>query len=97
MNKIFYDINESNIFIDLYDFQFYFSSESLKNKFIREYEDYIEKEKIKLDTRYKMNIDRNFFLISLYKQIECRGYRIYFKKKKIKEEWVSIDYIIIEE
>lgn len=84
MNKIFYNINESNIFVEVGLLKFYFSSETLKNRFLREYNKYIEEEKIKLDTRYKMNIDKDFFIISLYRQIESRGERIYLNNKLVE-------------
>lgn len=92
MNKIFYNINESDIFVEIELFRFYFSSETLKNRFLREYEKYIKEEKVKLDTRYKMNIEKDFFILSLYKQIEPRGFKVYHTGKIIKEDFVVVCY-----
>lgn len=56
---------------------FYFSSNFYKRKFAETIENYIENETFKLQIKYNVNINFDIlFLISYYKKIEKRGFRI---------------------
>lgn len=91
--KIFYNINESDIFVEYLGLKFYFSSEFNYNRFLSNVLNYIENEKMKNNIKYKVegNFDR-FYAISFYKKIEKRGFRIENNLQKFKELKFS-DYI----
>lgn len=75
---IYLNINESDYFFKHKGLIFYFSSEFYKKKFIDEIESYISTETLKLQGKYNMNINFDLlFMISLYKKIEKRGFRVY--------------------
>lgn len=72
------NLKESEYYFKYKGLRFYFSSEFYKNKFITEVENYIETETLKIQVKYNININFDIlFMISLYKKIEKRGFRIY--------------------
>lgn len=74
---IYYDLNESTYIFKIDNLEFYFSSEFYKNKFIENYESFILTETLKLNNKYKCKLDaKTMFLITLYKKIETRGFKI---------------------
>ena len=80
------NLNESEYFLKYRGLIFYFSSEFYKKKFADNIQNYIENETFKLQVRYNININFDeLFMISLYKKIEKRGFRIYdeLNKKEI--------------
>lgn len=84
-NGIELNIKESIYKATVNDLEFYFSSELYLNKFISEKNLFINVESIKLKNKYKIDIDGSlYFLISLYKRIEKRGF--YIKNLKDNKE-----------
>ena len=80
---IYYDLNESEYFFKYKGLIFYFSIEFYKKKFAEEISNFIETETFKLQVKYNMNINFDIlFMISLYKKIEKRGFRIYDEENK---------------
>ena len=71
------DINESDIFCIYNDYKLYFTSEYTKNRYVREVEDYIYLEEIKIKNRYDLDIDlKNYLSIAYYKKIQKKGFRV---------------------
>lgn len=94
--NIYLDINDSDYIVSVNDYNFYFSSEFYRDKFLTIKENYVELENKKLKTRLNVNVDFNLiFLISLYKKIEKRGFKIINNKtnKEIKANDIFIDII----
>lgn len=82
MAKIFHDINLSEYFVDCDSYRLYFSSELYKRNFLKRIDDYKKEELTKLKIRYRI-AEKNhietinkILIISLYKKIEKRGYKI---------------------
>ena len=89
-SKIYYDINESDIYLDLCNARFYFSSSFNKDRFLQGYMKFIKEEEDKIIAKYKVKISIRFYLlISYYIRIEKRGFLI----KKYGEK--NNDYDII--
>lgn len=87
MNKIYQDINESNIYIQIGSYKFYFSSDFLKEKFLRLKDNFIKEESLKLNNRYEIELNcTDYLLISLYKKVEKRGFKVYFSTLEIKPD-----------
>lgn len=77
-NKVCLNINESEYMTTFGGFNFYFSSNFYKEKFEREVQKYIEEEELKINNKYKTQINVSLYLaISLYKKIEKRGFRVF--------------------
>ena len=75
--KIYYDLTESNEFVELLQSRFYFSSSFNKERFLKGYEDYIKEEENKIKAKYGINISiRYYLLIAYYIKIEKRGFYI---------------------
>lgn len=73
---------------------FFFSSLSYRKKFIENVDKYVVEQEMKLQKRYGFqNAFTLYFMISLYKQIEKRGFKIYdsVRKKDIKQDDILID------
>lgn len=77
------NLNESEYYFKYKGLVFYFSSEFYKNKFANEITNYNETETLKLQVKYNININFDIlFMLSLYKKIEKRGFRIYDEENK---------------
>lgn len=77
------NLNESEYYFKYKGLVFYFSSEFYRNKFSNEIINYIETETFKIQVKYNININFDILLmISLYKKIEKRGFRIYDEENK---------------
>ena len=75
--KIFYDLTESNVYVELLETRFYFSSSFNKERFLSGYEAYIKEEEDKIIAKYKVLISIRFYLlIAYYLKIEKRGFYI---------------------
>lgn len=91
---VYNDINESTYKFDIEKLTFYFSSNFYKEKFIKEYVNFINNETIKLKVRYKCNIKCDeMLLLLLYKKIEKRGFRVLYNNHLIND-WYDIDLYI---
>lgn len=77
---IYLDLNESEYKISVSGLVFYFSSQFYLDKFSKNVKEFIKEETIKINVKYKVNIDLTIYLmIAFYKKIEKRGFRIYDK------------------
>ncbi len=86
MNKIFYNIVESEYYFTFNDLKFYFSSIFYRDNFIKRFKEYLEKEQSILQNKYKMNIDFSIILLlKLYISIEKRGFYVFYKGKELKQ------------
>lgn len=75
--KVFYDLTESNEFVELLQTRFYFSSSFNKDRFLSGYENYIKEEEDKIKSKYGIKISiRYYLLIAFYIKIEKRGFYI---------------------
>ena len=81
-----YSLEDSPFFLRINDFMFYFTSKFYMDKFNKEYKDYIRDETLRLNVRYKMmGYADEMLLLSFYKIIEKRGFKVLFLGKEIKE------------
>lgn len=81
---IYHDIDESNYFFTFDKLTFYFSSMFYKEKFLKTHKEFLKEESIKLKTRYKCTVDFDYMiLLLLYKNIEKRGFRVYYYNKRL--------------
>ena len=91
MNIIYHDINKSKYYFCYDNLTFYFSSLLYLNKFTKLYTSYIEEESIKLNNKFNMNINaKKLLLLSLYKKIEKRGFRVLFNNKPLERDTILI-------
>ena len=94
IKMIYNDINESNYTFKYDDLVFYFSSKFYKEKFIKEYSDFIKDETMKLKIKFKCNIYCDeMILLLLYKKIEKRGFKVLYNGKELIENYY-IDFNI---
>ena len=95
---IYYDINESDytakINVNNEEIVLYFSSLFLRKKFLDTVGNYIHNENIKLSLNYKVDIDATkLLLLSYYKKIERRGFKVLINDKEIISENLSLTII----
>ena len=92
---IYYNINESTIKFKYNDFTFYFSSQFYLDKFKRLFVKYIKDETNKLRVKYGSNlIIDELLLISLYKRIEKRGFKIEYNNEPLKDYYIENKFIL---
>ena len=85
---IYLDLKESVYHFKYDRLDFYFSSEFYLNKFKEEYEEYIKSETLKLSLKYGgIFYADELLLISLYKKIEKRGFKVEYKGKELIENY----------
>ena len=92
---IYYDIKESDYYtkinVNNEEIIFYFSSLFLKKKFLDNVINYVHNENLKLSIQYKIDIDATKLLIlSYYKKIEKRGFRVLINDKEIINEKLTL-------
>lgn len=88
-NVIYYDISESVYSFTYDNLTFYFSSNFYLEKFKKEYVSYIKNETLKLSHKYHCHIyGDEMILLSLYKNVEKRGFRVEYKKHEIDEDYI---------
>lgn len=95
---IYYDLKESDYFVKMNinneEIILYFSSLFLKKKFLDNIGLYTHNENIKLSCNYKIDIDATKLLIlSYYKRIEKRGFRVYINEKEIINDNLTLTII----
>ena len=74
---IYVDLNESTYIYKYNKLTFYFSSQLYLNKFKKRVRKYVKDESLKIGLKYNANIiDNVMFALSLYKQIEKRGFKV---------------------
>lgn len=85
---IYLNIKESDYSYNFKGLTFYFSSKKYLEKFKKTVKTYLENEIYKIKIKYNINISIDLFIIiSYYKKIEKRGFRIYdnLNEKEITE------------
>lgn len=90
------NIKESKYIFIVDNLMLYFSSNFNKERFISNYNVYVLEESIKLENKYKLNMDiKNLLVISYYKKIEKRGFYIVDtnSKQEIKENTIFKTYL----
>lgn len=92
--NVYQNIEESPINFKYDNYVFYFSSDFYKRNFKLKIDSFIKEETFKLRNRYQIK-NENFFkelkeilIISLYKRIEKRGFRIYKNEKRYTEDGI---------
>ena len=96
-NMVFYELNDSPFFLRIDDFMFTFSSKLYKDKFIKNYKEYIRNETLKLNVKYNSLVYADeMLLLSLYKKIEKRGFYVKYKGSLLEKDYY-IDCKINEE
>ena len=85
---VYNDINESTYSFKYDDIEFYFSSNFYREKFIKQYSDFLNQETIKLRLKYRCFINCDLMiLLLLYKKIEKRGFRVIYKNKTLEDNY----------
>ena len=85
---VYNDLNESNYKFDYDNLTFVFSSNFYKEKFVKEYTNYIRNEESKLKVKFKCNIYADeLILLLLYKKIEKRGFKVLYNDKELPENY----------
>jgi hypothetical protein len=87
---VYHNIEESDIDVYLDGFLLYFSSNTLKGKFLGKYEDYYNKTNNILKKVYPINYEP-LIILSLYKNIEKRGFRVYYNDRRVYDEFIRIE------
>lgn len=92
---IYLDLNESDYTFEFEDIVFYFSSMQYLEKFKTNVESYITEQTIKLELKYKLNVEfRRYLAISYYKQLEKRGFRILLNEREYNNNLVVYNTIL---
>ena len=65
-NKIYYDLTESDVYVELLECRFYFSSSFNKERFLKGYESYIKEEEDKIIAKYGLLLSVRFYLLMAY-------------------------------
>ena len=74
---IYWNLNESDITSEVDGMTFYFSSKFNKDRFLRDYKNFITMESIKLFSKYKVPLNFELFLLmAKYHEIEKRGFKV---------------------
>ena len=77
MKRVEYDINKSEYYFKLNKLTFFFSSKFNKTRFENGFIEYVQEETNKIKAKYKVNINlTNYLLLTYYKKIEKRGFKV---------------------
>lgn len=90
LRGVYHNIEESDIYLMVDNFVLYFSSDTLKGKFIARFDEYYRK----MDEKLKAIYDTDYLpliLITFYKRVEKRGFKVYYKNKRITEHSVKVE------
>lgn len=83
---IYYNLKESEYEYSIDNFIFVFSSLFYLNLFKSNIEEDLSFEQNKINNKLKCNVDlRELILINRYKQIEKRGFLVYYNDKEIRD------------
>lgn len=85
MNRVFKDINKSDIYLIIDNLTFYFSSDFNRKRFYNKASLYVNDEELKFINKYHISHTDNlhYLLVAYYLKIEKRGFRIFDKDKNI--------------
>lgn len=85
---IYLNIDESNYIFEYGDLKFYFSSLFYKNKFEKEFFEFVINETRKLEIKFKCSLNcQEMIMLLLYKKIEKRGFKVLYKGNSIPENY----------
>lgn len=85
---VYNNINESPYSFKYDDIEFYFSSNFYREKYIKQYSEFLNQETIKLRLKYRCFINADLMiLLLLYKKIEKRGFKVLYKNKELEENY----------
>lgn len=87
---VYRNIEESSIYYVIDNYTLYFSSDLNKHRFMSKYDDYYFRVNQRLNRIYKLDY-LPLILISLYKKVEKRGFRVYYKNRRIAENFIRIE------
>lgn len=87
---IYDNINESTISTNINDYTLYFSSDLNRYRFESRYDEYFKRVNARLNRIMKMEYEA-LIIISLYKYIEKRGFRVYYKDRRLYEDSIRIE------
>lgn len=87
---IYNNIEESNICSIVNDYTLYFSSELNQFRFESKYDEYFKRVNARLNRVYKMDYIP-LIIISLYKYVEKRGFRVYYKDRRLYDGAIRIE------
>ena len=90
VSGIYNNIDESTIRVELNDYILYFSSDLNRYRFTSKYDEYYKRINARLNRIYEMDY-LPLIVISLYKNIEKRGFRVYYKDRRIYDETLRIE------
>ena len=77
MKRVEYDINKSEYYFRVNKLTFFFSSKFNKTRFENGFIDYVQEETNKIKAKYKVDINlTNYLLLTYYKKIEKRGFKV---------------------
>lgn len=94
MEIVYQNINESSYTFEVENLIFYFSSSFNLRRFKERCINYSINEERKLINRYHVNIDmKKYFLISFYKLIEKRGFKVLYNNKEMQDDFYIISTI----
>lgn len=83
---IYYNLKESDYTYTIDNFEFVFSSLFYLNLFKMNLDSYLKFEQEKLNYKLKNDINlKEVILLDHYKQIEKRGFLVYYKNKELKD------------
>lgn len=92
MQRVYYDLTESEYIYSTAFYDFYFSSDFYLHKFMNNYINYISQHSNKIDVRFMQKCDfYKVLILDYYKKVEKRGFRVY---DKTKNKYVKEDYRI---
>ena len=78
--KVYLNVNESDIFYRFQNFKFYFSSKATRDRFIKKSEAYIQEERMKFINKYDVALEEDsfnlMFAFILYHKTEKRGFKV---------------------
>ena len=87
---IYHNIEESSVYLVIDKYTLYFSSDTNKGRFVGKYDEYYSKVNTRLKRIYELDY-LPLILISLYKIVEKRCFRVYYKNRRIAEEFIRIE------
>ena len=86
LGKVYHDLNKSDYEYQFKDFSFIFSSKFYIEKFKSEIYNYIKTNSDKINEKYSSIELEEYLAFSLYKKIEKRGFRVYYRGRKIERD-----------
>lgn len=85
LGKVYHNIDDSDYEYNFKNFKFIFSSKFYIEKFKSEIYNYIKENTEKINRKYSpIDLDE-YLALDLYRKIEKRGFRVYYKNLKLDE------------